>query len=458
MKAIVCGAGEVGSSIGRQLANEGNDVTIIDQSAELIQRVSETLDVKARVGYASHPDVLEDAGAEDADMLIAVTRSDEINMVACQVAHSLFSIPTKIARVRNQDYLDPKWKGLYRKDHLPIDYIISPEIEVARAVINRLHVPGAIDMVPFAGGRIRMIAVRCLLDCPLINHPLLRIREQAPNLRISPIGLIRNGTFTVAQPEHVLLPGDDVYFLCDAEDVKKAMLLFGHEEKEARRIIILGGGNIGLYLARHMDESDHSATLKVIEVSAKRAEEVAEKLSHCTVINGSGLDRDILQEANVGAAETLIAVTNDDKVNILSSLLAKRYGAERAVTLVNNMSYGPLVANLGIDIIVNPRETTISSILQHVRRGRILGVHSLRDGVAEVIEAQAMETSVLTGKPVGEMNLPSGVILGAILRGNEVIIPEETTVIEKNDHVVILSLSNMVKKVEKMFAVRLQYF
>lgn len=458
MKVIVCGAGQVGSSIARQLASEGNDVTIIDQSPELIQKVSETLDVKARVGFASHPNILADSGGEDADMLVAVTRSDEINMVACQVGHSLFNIPTKIARIRNQDYLEPIWKGLYRKDHLPIDYIISPEVEVAQAVLNRLHVPGAIDMVPFAGGKVRMIAVRCMLDCPVINVPLTQLKEKAPELDISVVGIIRNGKFSVAHEDIRLLPGDDIYFLVSEKDVQQSMVLFGHEEREARRIVIVGGGNVGLFLARELEAEEHSISVKIIEADTRRAEFIAEQLTKSTVINGSGLDHEILQEANIGTAEAVIAITNDDKVNILASLLAKRQGCERAVTLVNNMSYSPLVATLGIDVVVNPRETTISSILQHVRRGRILGVHSIRDGAAEVIEAEAMEASPLTGKTIDEINLPSGVILGAIVRGEEVIIPDEDTMVEKNDRVVILSSRDMVRRVERMFTVRLQYF
>jgi trk system potassium uptake protein TrkA len=425
MRIIVCGAGQVGTSIARQLASEGNDVTVIDQSHDCIQKIGDTLDVKAYVGFASHPTVLEQAGAEDADMIIAVTYSDEINMVACQVAHSLFNIPTKIARIRHQNYLQPNWKQLYRHDHMPIDVIISPEIEVARAVVNRLHVPGAVDTIPFANGRVKVIGVRCTLENPMISLTLSRIQQKMGELKSVIVGLLRGKDFLIAEEAIELLEGDQLYFACDSRDTSAVMALFGYEDREAQRVIIIGGGNIGLFLAKQLESEDRDIRLKLLELDTQRAEYVAERLTNTTVINGDALEQEILEEANVSAAETVIAVSNDDEVNILASLLAKRFGAKRTITLVNKTSsYAPLVASLGIDTVVNPRETTVSSILQHIRRGRILSVHSLCGGSAEVMEVEAVESSPVVGNSIDELQLPYGITLGLIIRGHEVMTPE----------------------------------
>ena len=457
MKIIICGGGQVGSSIAQHLAGEENDITVIDSDESLIEKIRDTMDVTTMVGHASHPGTLERAGASDSDMVIAVTRHDEVNMVACQVAHSLFHVPLKIARVRNQNYLEPAWNELYRSDHLPIDVIISPEREVARAILRRLHEPGAINMIPFADGRLKVIEVRCMLDCPVLGLPLNLVMKRAQTLKMSIIGVLQKDKFYLPRPEMVLGAGDDVYFVADNQDVKSALELFGHEEKEARRVIILGGGNVGLYVAQELERNDHGTKVKVIEHSKRRAEEIVGKLSRTIVINGSGLDKDILLEANADITETFISVTNDDEVNILGSLLAKRYGCKHDITLVNNNSYVPLLPNLGIDIIINPRETTISSILQHVRRGKIRAVHSIHDGVAEIIEAEALETSPVIGKSIDMLGLPDGVLVGAILRDDEVM-PEESTVINEGDRMVILSVADQVRKVEKILSVSLDFF
>lgn len=458
MKIIICGAGQVGGSIAQHLSNEDNDVTVIDMDEELVEKVRDTLDVTTITGHASHPGILDRAGASEADMLIAVTRHDEVNMVACQVAHSLFNVPMKIARVRSQSYLDPIWSELYRADHMPIDVIISPEREVARAILRRLHEPGAIDMIPFADGRLKVIEVRCMLDCPVLGLPLSLVMKRAQALKMSIIGILQKDQFKLPRPEMVLNAGDDVYFVADNADVKATLELFGHEEKEARRVIILGGGNIGLHVAQELERHDHATKVKVIEYSKKRAEEIVGRLSRTVVINGSGLDKDILLEANADITETFIAVTNDDEVNILGSLLAKRYGAKRDVTLVNNNSYVPLLPNLGIEITINPRETTISSILQHVRRGKIRAVHSIRDGKAEIIEAEALETSPIIGKSIEMLELPEGVLVGAILRSDDVLIPDDQTIINEHDRLIILSVADKVRKVEKILSVSLDFF
>ena len=458
MKVLICGAGQVGFNIARHLAGEGNDVTVIDQNADLIRKISDTLDVKGLVGFASHPNLLEQAGARDADMVIAVTFADEVNMVACQVCHSLFNVPTKIARIRHQGYLEPMWRDLFSRDNMPIDVIISPEVEVARAVLRRLQAPGAIDMLPFADDRVRVVGVHCTADCPVVHTPLRQLTELFPDLGMFVVGIIRGDRMIVPTGDDHMVPGDDVYFAVDADHMQRALAVFGHEEEEARRVIIVGGGNIGLFLATEIEAHHPDVNLKVIEIDPARAELVADRLSRGVVLHGSALDREILEEANVAATETIIAVSNDDEVNVLSSLLAKRYGAKRAVTLINNLSYGPLVSTLGIDVVVSPRDVTVSTILQHVRRGRIRAVHSIREGLAEVIEAEALETSPLTGTPLREANLPAGVIVGAIVRDDEVIVPRGDTVIRPDDKVIIFATAGQVKKVEKMFSVRLEFF
>ncbi|MDA0781106.1 MAG: Trk system potassium transporter TrkA [Rickettsiales bacterium] len=459
MRIIVCGAGQVGSSIARQLSIEGNDVTVIDQSAEHIQMINDTLDVKAKIGFASHPTVLEEVGAENTDMIIAVTLSDEINMVACQVAHSLFNIPTKIARIRNQNYLRPEWMRLYRHDHLPIDFIISPEIEVANAIVNRLHVPGAVDTIPFVDGLVKVVGIRCTVDCPMINMPVERIQKRVSEFDVSILGILRGESFLVTGEGLELLDEDELYFSCDTKNVQKVMAMFGHEEREARRVTIIGGGNVGLFLAEQLEKEDSDVKVKLIEVDKDRAEQVADRLNRTTVINGSALSQEILEEANVALAETVIAVSNDDEVNILSSLLSKRFGAHRVVTLVNNASsYSPLTSSLGIDVAINPREITVSSILQHIRKGRIVAVHSICKGKAEVIEAEAVEASSVVGKRIKDLALPNGIVIGTMVRNGETIVPDEDTIIKVGDRIVILSLANMVSKVEKIFSVKFEFF
>ncbi|MGE5476150.1 MAG: Trk system potassium transporter TrkA [Bacteroidales bacterium] len=458
MKVIVCGAGQVGFNIAHYLASENNDVTVIDQRPELIRKITDTLDVQAVLGHASQPSVLEQAGAGDADMIIAVTHADEVNMVACQVAHSLFDVPTKIARVRSQSYLQPMWATLFSREHLPIDVIISPEIEVARAITRRLQVPGAIDVIPLAGDKVRLIGVRCDPDTPLINTPLRQLTVLFPDLNIVVIGIVRDGKPIVPTAEDQMLEGDEVYFVVDTQHVGRALSAFGREDQEARRIVIFGGGNIGLFLAQQIEAEYPNATVKVIEADKERAEYVAKSLTRTVVLNGDVLDTDIQAEAGVAAAETVVSVTNDDETNILAALLAKRTGARRSMTLINKTSYKALVGPLGVDVVISPRAITVSNILQHVRRGRIHAVHSLHEGFGELIEADALETSSLVGKPLRDVKLPVGVLLGAVVRDGTVISPRGNTVVQAGDRVVLFATAEAVKKVEKMFSVRLEYF
>jgi len=458
MKVIVCGAGQVGFNIARYLASEGNDVTVIDLNADLIEKISDTLDVQGFVGFASHPEVLEKAGARDADLLIAVTYSDEANMVACQVAHSLFDVPTKIARVRQQGYLQPAWAELFTRANLAIDAIISPEIEVAKAIGRRLEVPGAFDAIPLSDGKITLVGVRCGPDCPVVDTPLRHLAALFPDLHISVVGILHNDVKIVPTGEDQMRAGDEVYFVADTKHLKRALAAFGHEEPEARRLIIVGGGNIGLNLAQAIEEKHPDMDVKLIEIDRRRSEQVAQLLPRTVVINGDALDLEILNEANVKATETIVAVSNDDEVNILASLLAKRFGCQRSVTLINKTTYAPLIGTLGIDAVVSPRAITVSTILQHVRRGRVRSVHSLSDGFGEIIEADALETSNLVGTPLREAKLPDGIIVGALVRDGEVIIPRGDTVVRTNDRVVLFAAAEAVKKVDKLFSVRLEFF
>lgn len=458
MKIIVCGAGQVGSNIARHLALENHDVTIVDQTESLVRQISDAHDVNGIVGHGSHPDVMERAGMADADLLIAVTLADETNMIACQVAHTLFGVPTKIARIRSQSYLQPMWANMFSRDHLPIDVIISPEIEVARAVTRRLEVPGAFEMIPLVDNKVKLLGVRCDPDCPLVNTPLRQLSQLFPNLNMVVVGLVRDGKPIIPRGEDHMLAGDEVYFVVDSEQIHRAMAAFGHEEREARSLLIFGGGNIGMFLAKELETNHTWVRAKIIESNKQRAEAISGELSNTIVINGSVIDQDILEEANVAGTDTVVAVTNDDETNILSSLLAKKFGCKRVITLVNNSSYEDLVGSIGIDVTVSPRNITVSKILQHVRRGRIYSVHTLRDDFGELIEAEALQTSELVGKPLRETKLPPGVLIGAIVRDGIPTFPSGSTMIEAGDRVVLFAAADVIRKVEKMFSVQLEYF
>ena len=458
MKVIICGAGQVGYNIARYLALEENDVTVIDQSAELARKISSTLDVKAVTGFASHPDVLARAGAEDTDMLIAVTQADEVNIVACQVAHSLFDITTKIARIRQQGYLEDKWANLYSRDHVPIDFIISPELEIANDIARRLQAPGAFDTISLANGKVKLTGVRCEDDCPVVNTPLRQLTQLFPDLNIIVVGIVRDNIPIIPTADDYMIPGDEVYLIVDSQHVSRTMAAFGHEESEANRVVIFGGGNIGESLASQIERNYPSVNLKVIEDNKIRAEHVARTLKRSVVLQGSILDMEILEEANIEATETVVAVTNDDETNIMASLLAKRMGGGRAITLINRETYVPLTPSLGIDVVVSPQSITVSSILQHVRRGRIHSAHTIRDGFGEIIEAEAVETTSLVGVPLRETELPDNVLVGAIVRGDDVIVPRGETIIQANDRVILFAAADAVREVEKIFSVGIEYF
>ncbi|MEI8143907.1 MAG: Trk system potassium transporter TrkA [Alphaproteobacteria bacterium] len=458
MKVVICGAGLVGRGIAETLAAEGNDLSIIDTSPALIGAITEALDVKGFVGHGAHPDMLAQAGAEQADMIIAVTRYDEVNMVACQIASTLFNVPLKIARVRAQTYLEPQWRDLFARDRLAVDVVISPEVEVGEMVMRRLALPGSTDTLSFCDDKVTVAGISCEPDCPIIDTPLRQLTELFPDLKAVIVGISRNGQVLVPGSDDTLSVGDQVYVVAETAQIERVLSIFGHDEVPGQRVIIAGGGNIGLYVARQIEARNPKARLRVIESARDRAEEVAASLKNAIVIHGSALDAAILTEADITQADTLLAVTNDDQINLLAGIMGKRLGAQRVVSLINNPSWPPITRGLGIDAHVNPRQITVSRVLQHVRRGRIRRVHSLLEGRAEAIEAEALETSPLVGKPLRLLDLPDGVRIGAIIRQGVMIIPSGSVEIRARDRVVVFALRDKVKRVEQLFRVSLEFF
>ena len=458
MRILICGAGQVGYGIAERLSSENNDVSVIDNSPELVQIIQDRLDVRGYVGHGSHPDVLARAGADQADMIIAVTLYDEVNMVACQVAHSLFNVPTKIARIRAQSYRQSHWQNLFTRDHMPIDVIISPEIEVGDMILRRVALPGARDVVSFVDERVAMLAIECDADSPMIDTPLNQLSELFPDLKAVVSGIWRNGKMIAPKSKDQIFNGDLVYVIVEREQIRRTLSIFGMERPEASRIVIAGGGNIGVYLSRRIEDQLPGARVKVIENSRETAIRMADELNHSVVLHGNALDEQLLKEAGAADADLMVAITNDDQVNILSSVLAKKMGCKSNLALLNNAGYHGFTRSLGIDDFINPRSVTISRVLQHVRRGRIRGVYSVQNGAAEILEAEALDTSPLVGKPLRELELPNGIRIGAIFSEGEVIRPTGASIIKPKDKIVILALSERVHQVEQMFRVSLEFF
>jgi len=458
MKVIICGAGQVGTGIAERLSAEGNDVAIIDASADLVRRANDLLDVRAIHGNAAHPDVLDRAGARETDMLIAVTLHDEVNMMSCQVAHVLFDIPTKIARVRAQTYLQPEWSKLFARENMAIDHVISPEIEVANQVMRRLEVPGAFETVSFGDGRVNLLGISCGPECPVVDTPLSQLSELFPDLPAVTVALVRAGRLFIPHSKDQIRVGDEAYVIAPREQVTRTLQIFGHEETQARRLVIAGGGNIGYFLASEIEQHHPSVRAKVIEVSRARAEDITSRLERTAVLHGSALSEDILREAEIGSADTFVSVTNDDQVNLLTAALAKQLGCKSSLSLINNANYSGMIRSLGIDAQVNPRAITVSRVLQHVRRGRIRGVHSIHNGAGEVVEAELLETAPAVGKALKEMHIADGIRFGAIVRGGKVLMPTGLTELEIKDRVVLFALADAVRDVEQMFRVSPDYF
>ena len=454
MNIIICGAGRVGFSISKQLSAQGHSITVVDQSSEYIQKINESQDVKGIVGKATFPSVLEKAGAEDADMIIAVTQNDETNMVICQVAHSIFNINKKIARIRGQEFLGSKWGKLYGQSNLPIDVIISPELEVAKSLQRKLEAPGALDSVPFANAKIKVLEIDIDKKCPLVNTELCKLTEKFPDLKANILGVIRGDKFIILKKRDKILVNDKAFVVINASQVNKTLSAFGHDEKMAKKILIVGGGNIGFNLAKNLEADSDGVRVKIIEKDKNRAEFIANELNNTIVINGDGLEEDVLKEANIDEAETILSLTNDDEDNIMVSVLAEKNNPnKRTIALVNKQNYSLLQSSLKINDLVDPRLTTISTILKHVHKGTIETVYTLLDGEYEFIEAEVLETSELISKSIKESELPREIRIGAIVRKKEVIIPKSDFKFEKKDLVVFLTKREHLEKVESLFRI-----
>lgn len=458
MKVIICGAGQVGWQIASHLAGERNKVTIVDSNPELVRRATDTLDVRGIAGFASYPDVLEKAGAKDADMIIAATQSDEINMVTCQVAHSVFGVPRKIARLRAQSYLDAIYSDLYRRDHLPIDVVISPEREVAEAALQRLAAPATFDTESFMKGRVQLLGLALDDDCPVLNTPLRQLNELFSTLRAIVVGVRREGRLFAPEPEDQLFLGDQIYVFSHSEDMNRTLDIFGKTTHKQERIVIIGGGHVGLGVARALETRTEKLRVKVIEKNRAIAENAADHLQRTIVLNGDGLDMDILLEAGIDRADAILAVTDDDKTNLLVAVRAKAAGCQMAIALINDPSLVSLMGPLNIDAYINPRATTVSSILRHIRHGRVRAIYSIGDTEAEVIEAQVLSTSPLAGQIIRDISFPEGVLVGAVLKGDKVLKPHGDLRMEDGDVVLLFALTKDVAEVERLLQVSVDFF
>ena len=458
MKVIICGAGQVGWQIAKHLSGERNDVTVVDNKPELVRRATDTLDVQGLTGHASYPDILERAGARDADMIIAATYSDEVNMVTCQVAHSVFAVPRKIARLRSQSYLTAIYSDLYRRDHMPIDVVISPEREVAEAALSRLKAPAAFDTEAFLGGTALLLGLHLDDDCPVLNTPLRQLTDLFQTLRAIVVGIRRKGKIFAPEPGDQLFADDQIYVMSHVDDRVRTFEIFGKTVQRQERVVIVGGGNVGLAVAKSLEGQAERLRAKVIEKDRGVAETAADALERTIVLHGDGLNSELLAEAGVNRADALLAVTDDDKTNLLASVRAKQAGVGMTIALVNDPTLLPLMEPLEIDAYINPRATTVSSILRHIRHGRVRGVYSIGDAEAEVIEAQILSTSPLSGKRIRDIDFPEGVLVGALMKGEEYIRPLGETLVEEGDVIVVFSLAADVPEVERLFQVSIDFF
>ncbi len=458
MKVIICGAGQVGWQIARHLSGEQNDVTVVDNNADLVRRATDTLDVQGIAGFASYPDVLDKAGARDADMIIAATHSDEVNMVTCQVAHSVFSIQRKIARLRAQSYLTAIYSDLYRRDHLPIDVVISPEREVAAAAMQRLSAPVAFDTETFMGGKAQLMGITIDEGCPVVNTPLRQLTDLFSTLRSIVVGVRRDGRLFAPDPDDQLFVGDDCYVFVHIDDIVRTMEVFGKVQKKQERLVIVGGGNVGLTVAKALEGRAIRTRAKMIERSRICAEQAAEALERTIVLHGDGLDAALLNEAGIDRADAMLAVTDDDKTNMLAAVRAKAEGCPYAIALINDPTLVPLMGPLGIDAYINPRATTVSSILRHIRHGRVRAVYSVGDAEAEVIEAEVMSTSPMAGQRIRDIDFPEGALVGAVMRDGEMMRPVGGLRIEERDVIAIFAMAADVPEIERLMQVSIDFF
>lgn len=452
MKIIILGASQVGSTVAANLVNEANDITVVDRDVDQLRNLQDHLDIRGVVGHASYPEVLAQAGAEDADMVLAVTNSDEVNMVACQVAYTLFHTPTKIARVRSSEYLE--FKQIFAQDACPVDVLISPEQLVTTYIQRLIETPGALQVLDFAEGKIRLVAVKAYYGGPLVGHALRELPNHMPGIETRVAAIFRRDRAIAPDGNTVIEADDEVFFVAAAEHIQSVMGELRKLDRPVRRVLLAGGGNIGQRLAGAL-ESKYN--VKLIEHSLERAKDLSHKLNKTIVLQGDAADEELLREENIDNTDVFCAVTNDDQINILSAMLAKRMGARKVMALINRSAYVDLVQSSMIDIAISPDQTTISSLLAHIRRGDVAVVHSLRRGAAEAIEAIAhgdRRTSRVVGRKVEEVKLPQGASIDAILRDDKVIIAHHDTVIEADDHVILFLIDKKrVPEVERLFQV-----
>jgi trk system potassium uptake protein TrkA len=456
MKIIILGAGQVGSNVAQSLASEANDITVVDKSPRLLATLQERTDIRTIVGHASHPDVLRLAGIEDADMILAVTNSDEINMIACQVAHALFHTPIRLARVRSLDYMaHPR---LFSPAAVPIDFIISPEQLVTTFIEHLIASPGVLQILDFAGGKAQLVAVQAQQGGALVGKELRTLGKWKPAAETRVVAIFRRGRAIFPEGETVIEAGDEVFFLAARKHIRPLVTAFRQSDKRNRRIIVAGGGNIGKRLVETIEPDYH---VKLIELDAARCRVLAESLRRAIVLHGDAADEDLLRQEDIEDTDMYCALTNNDEANILSAMLARRLGARKVVAIINRSSYAELAEGAAVDIAISPAQITIGVLLTYIRRGDVVAVHSLRRGAAEAIELIAhgdRATSRVVGVSIGELPLPRGTMVGAIVRGDKLVFPSRDTVIESEDHIILFLVDKRkITDVERLFQVSITF-
>ncbi len=459
MKIIILGAGEVGGNLAQNLTKEASDITVVDINGDRLRELQDRFDIRTVRGMASHPDIMRQAGAEDADMLIAVTNSDEVNMVACQIAHTVFHTPTKIARIRTTAYVEEQYKGIFRAEAMPVDYIVNPEQIVTDDIRRLIDNPGALQVMDFADGQVQLVGIKAHYGGPLVDQELRYLRKHMPMVDTRVAAIFRQNRPIIPEGDTVIEADDEVFFIAAASDIQAVMSEMRRTEAPNKRLIIAGGGHIGEGLARLVEQRYGT---RIIERNRQRCYELSEALNRTIVLAGDASDRDLLIEENIAETDVFCAVTNDDEANIMSSMLAKHLGARKVITLINNPAYVDLIEGSDIDIAISPQQATLGSILQHIRRGDVVKVHSLRRGAAESIEAIAhgdTRSSKVVGKRLEQIELPPGTNIGAIVRGDDVIIAHDDVLVEPDDHVILFLVDkSRVPEVEKLFQAPFTFF
>lgn len=452
MSIIICGAGRVGFYLTKYLSRIGHPVTVIDSDFDVIRAISDEFDVQAICGKASHPDVLARAGAETADVLLAVTQIDEMNMAICEVAHALFPPMKKIARIRNHAYLGPRWSHLFDEGNLSIDHVISPEVEVAHSINESLHVPGSFSAQKMADEQVYVIGARCRKDSPIVNTPIDRIIHVFPQLDVTVMGILRRGEAFIPKPDDEIIADDDVYACVPVDQSGALMRAFGLENQESQRLIILGGGQIGFNLARIVEKDANFVDVRIIERDKERAEEVSEALAEATVIKGDALDADIIEEAGTSSADLVVALTQDDRVNALAGLLAKNHGAQKVLSLINNEAYAPLIPRLGIDGVINPRAITLSRLMDALKAKPINQIHSLNEQLGEVMEIAISDGMVFNGLTISDIHKAHHIRIGAVIRNGGFVYPSDATILRPGDAILALVPTESRGRIESIFS------